>query len=189
MDDETLIAKIMDGDKDSFAELVNRYKEMAYYLARDLLNSHEDAEDISQEAFIRVFKKIKGFRHDASFKTWFTKILVNLSRNHLRHRYSTSRIIQPPDEVEDRPDRQFAEIDRKWTANPEGVAINSELNKAIERAINSLPARQREIFILKHLNSYKIKEIAEILGCAEGTVKAQLFRAIGNLRSHLKEWS
>jgi RNA polymerase sigma-70 factor (ECF subfamily) len=180
MNDDELITRIRNGDTTGFDELINRYKEMAYYLALDILGDHEDAEDISQQAFIKAFRGIRRFKGKATFKTWFTKILMNLCRSHLRRRSLISRF------VDSRKDEEIE--DERWEVDPVEVTMELELSRSITRAIDSLSGRQREIFILKHLHGLKIREIAEILGCRESTIKVQLFRAIRNLKTRLKGW-
>jgi len=191
--DEFLIERFKNNDADVFSELVNRYKKRAYYLAYNMLSNETDAEDVSQEAFLRVYKNIGSFRGTSSFRTWFYTIIVNLCRSHLRHRYLVSRFsfhFKEKDEMSDDPEKTIETSvgDTHWQSNPVKTTVNQELTKSINTAVDSLPPRQKEIFVLKHYQGLKIKEIAAILKCAEGTVKANLFKAINNLKEKLRDY-
>lgn len=189
--DDILIARFKNDDIEAFNELVNRYKKKVYYLAYNMVSNHSDAEDISQEAFVRVYKNIDHFKGKSSFQTWFYSIIINLCRSHLRHRYIVSKFsfhFKEKDELSDEPEKtlETAIEDTYWQSNPVKATINQELNTAINKAVESLPKQQKEVFILKHWQGLKISEIADILKCAEGTVKANLFKGINNLRKKLK---
>ncbi|MFH1238498.1 MAG: sigma-70 family RNA polymerase sigma factor [bacterium] len=191
--DEFLIERFKNNDADAFSELVNRYKKRAYYLAYNMLSNETDAEDVSQEAFLRVYKNIGSFRGTSSFRTWFYTIIVNLCRSHLRHRYLVSRFsfhFKEKDEMSDDPEKTIETSvgDTHWQCNPVKTTVNQELTKSINTAVDSLPPRQKEIFVLKHYQGLKISEIAAILKCAEGTVKANLFKAINNLKEKLRDY-
>ena len=191
--DEALVERFKNGNIEAFNELVNRYKKRAYYFAYGMISNHSDAEDISQEAFVRVYKNISKFKQESSFKTWFYKIIVNLCRSHLRHRYLVSKFsfnFRDRDETSDTPQKSLeANIeDTYWQSSPVKATVNQELNRAINNAVGNLPKQQKEVFILKHFQGLKISEIANILMCAEGTIKAHLFKAIKNLQTTLRDY-
>jgi RNA polymerase sigma-70 factor (ECF subfamily) len=173
----TLIERIKEGEEGAFEELVERYKGMAFSLAYRFLGNPEDARDVSQEAFAQVYLHIKDFRGESTFKTWFFKIILNLCRR--QRQKKTMYSLEPYLEKEMEPQAQedvAEEVKRK------------ELGVAIEEAIRALPTRQREVFIMKHLEGMKLSEIGEVLDCAEGTVKIHLFRAVRALQEKLKGW-
>ncbi|MBI5025914.1 MAG: RNA polymerase sigma factor [Nitrospirae bacterium] len=180
--DEDLIKGLKAGDAEAFNELVERYKRMGFSLAYNMVGSIEDAEDVSQEAFAIVYTKIKGFRGDCSFKTWFYRIIINLCRKHYRKNKFASIISLNifPDTDEEKT------IEIKAKDNVERELLSRQLNSAITAAVRKLPAKQREVFVMKHLRGMKIHEISEVLNCAEGTVKAHLFRAVKGLQKRLK---
>lgn len=180
--DEELVKRLKSNDENAFNELIERYKKMAFSLAYNMTGNIEDAEDISQEAFAIVYTQIAKFREESSFKTWFYKIVLNLCRKHYRKNQITSII----------PLHFFGkegeekEIDIKVESTPESELSAKQIGKSIMTAITKLPIKQREVFVMKHLKGMKISEIAGILGCAEGTVKAHLFRAIQKLQERLR---
>jgi RNA polymerase sigma-70 factor (ECF subfamily) len=148
--------------------------EWAYTLAYRLSGEHFLAEEISQEAFIALYQSIGRFRQESTLKTYITRIILNLWRQHLRKRYREKR---------------FTEVlqgKMKGGNNLMDKIEDDDLKARIDCAIATLPPKQKEIFILKHLEGLKISEVAEIVGCREGTVKAHLFKALMNLRKQLK---
>lgn len=180
--DEELVNRFKLNDENAFNELIDRHKKMAFSLAYNMTGSIEDAEDISQEAFAIVYAQIAKFRGESSFKTWFYRIVLNLCRRYYRKNQLISII---PLHFLDK-EREEKEIDIKVDSTPESELSAKQIGKSIMTAITKLPIKQREVFVMKHLKGMKISEIAEILGCAEGTVKTHLFRAIQNLQERLK---
>lgn len=186
--DQGSIEKIKNGDQEAFRELVALYQRRAYYFCLRMVSQPQEAEDLAQEAFVKVFTHMKTFRGSCSFQTWFYQILLNTCRSHLRHRYLLRRVFfQVPafsEEDEESPlETQIA--DTSSDSDPFEAAANQELRKEIKQAVASLPLQQREIFTLKHFEGLKISEIALITGSAEGTVKAHLFRAVQTLQKRL----
>ncbi|HHT9152499.1 MAG TPA: RNA polymerase sigma factor [Candidatus Hypogeohydataceae bacterium YC40] len=175
--ESVLINRLKEGDKEAFEELVERYKEKCFALAYRFLGNPEDARDISQEAFAQVYLHIKDFRSESTFKTWFFKIIINLCR-----RQWQKRSVQSLDLYIDK------EIDPLAQDDVELEVEQKELKRAIEGAVRRLPTKQREVFIMKHMEGMKISEISEVLNCAEGTVKMHLFRAVRALQEKLKGW-
>ncbi|MFN3466943.1 MAG: RNA polymerase sigma factor [Candidatus Brocadiales bacterium] len=175
-----LIERIKEGDERAFEELVNRYKGMGFSLAYRFLGNPEDARDISQEAFARVYLYIKDFRGESTFKTWFFRIIINLCHRSISGRQR--RAIQSLDLYMEK------EMDPQAQEDVEAEVKQKELKAAIEGAVMGLPVKQREVFIMKHMEGMKISEISEVLNCAEGTVKIHLFRAVRALQERLKGW-
>lgn len=177
--ESALIEKIKEGDEGAFEELVDRYKGMSFSLAYRFLGNPEDARDISQEAFAQVFLHIKHFRGESTFKTWFFRIIMNLCR---RSALGRQKKVMPSlnpylEEMGPEVQEDVAEELKK-----------KELRIAIEEAVRGLPTKQREVFIMKHMEGMKISEISEVLKCAEGTVKIHLFRAVRTLQEKLRGW-
>ncbi|MFH1784395.1 MAG: RNA polymerase sigma factor [bacterium] len=191
--DDALVARLKEGYEDAFEALVERYKKRAYYFAYGMLSNHEDAEDVSQEAFVRVYKHIDSFREKASFKTWLYRIIINLCRSNLRKRYLVSKFsfnFRQKNEMTDEVEKtlETAVTDTHWESDPLKSTANKQLQKAIHNAISTLSVKQKEAFVLKHMQGMKISEIADMLGCAEGTVKAHISRAIGHLKQNLRDY-
>jgi RNA polymerase sigma-70 factor, ECF subfamily len=191
--DQQLIEKIKNGDQAAFGLLLEKYQQRAYYFCLHLVSRPEDAEDLAQEGFVRVFKNIRTFRGTASFQTWFYQILLNLCRSYHRHRYLVNRFtfnFARIDEEDEEMGRSLETSlpDQNLDGDPQRLIDNEELKQLLEKALQTLPRQQKEIFALKHFEELKINEIAGITGLAEGTVKTHLFRAVQHLRETLKEF-
>lgn len=188
-----LIEKIQGGNPVAFTEIIEKYQKKAYYFCLHMINHAQEAEDLAQEAFVRVFKSIKNFRGHSSFQTWFYQILLNLCRTHLRRRYMLNRVtfnFPQNTEFDERGQMSIETIipDKSWGSDPGKVMRNQELKTALAQSLDQLPPQQKEIFTLKHFLGLKISEIAEITGNAEGTIKTHLFRAIKAMQVKLKDF-
>lgn len=163
------------GDERAFEELVRTYMKWAYTLAYRLSGEHFLAEEISQDAFVALHQNIRSFRQESTLKTYLSKIILNLWRQYLRKKYREMKFT-------DTLKRRSGGSNRDNLIEVE----NDDLKEKINDAITTLPLKQKEIFILKHLEGLKISEVAKIIGCREGTVKAHLFKALVNLRKKLE---
>ncbi len=191
--DQQLIERIKSGDQAAFGLLLEKYQQRAYYFCLHLVSRPEDAEDLAQEGFIRVFKNIHTFRGTASFRTWFYQILLNLCRSYHRHRYLVNRFTfnfsrRDGEDEEMEQSLETSVPDQSLDGDPQRLINNEELKQQLEKALQTLPRQQKEIFALKHFEELKISEIAGITGLAEGTVKIHLFRAVQRLQEILKEF-
>ncbi len=194
--EEELVARVQQNDQWAMAieEFVRRYQQRAYAIAYHMCSGdREEAQDLTQEAFLKVFRNIKGFRGDSSFYTWFYRIVVNTCLDGRRRRRRKERILSVwrPGEREEEPSREVFEEqpDTGQGSNPMTVLSGKELTREIRKALISLPERQRVIFQLKVFQGMSIREIALVMGSAEGTVKSHLFRATHSLRTALKDWA
>ena len=176
-EDIPLVDRFKKGEEKAFDELVNKYKKRIYYLAYSLTNNHADALDLSQEAFIKVYRSIHRFRGRASFYTWLYRIMVNICLNHLK-KEARKKEVSFDERIE------VAQVD--WWSNPREALENKELQEDLTKAIASLPPQQKAVFTLRHLEGLSHKEIVSILGCSMGNVKANLFQALRKLRDKLK---
>ncbi|MFQ6615502.1 MAG: RNA polymerase sigma factor [Fidelibacterota bacterium] len=183
MDSETitLIQRAQAGNKEAFHRLVALYDKRVMALAYRLSETVQDAEDLYQEVFMKVFKKIKTFRFESDFFTWLYRITMNTAFN-LKKKAGRLRLVEP--------DAEWAEDTLGWIADPSATAhdMSEELQNAVTRAVKKLSPKQRTVFVLKHLEERKISNIAALLDCSEGTVKRYLFRAMEKLRGELKEY-
>jgi len=148
---------------------------MAYRVALSMLGDGAAAEDAVQDAYVQAHRGLKGFRGDASLRTWFMRIVVNSCK---RHRRIWRRWVVGNDDVE----RARAE-----ELQQEAVPGDPGLRLRIEESVLKLPHRQRTAFVLRYNQELTIDEIAEVMGCASGTVKATLFKAVRKLRCSLKD--
>jgi RNA polymerase sigma-70 factor (ECF subfamily) len=176
--EKELIERIKRGERSAFDALVDAYRDRGFAIAYSLVRNPEDAKDILQEGFIRVYMKIKSFRSESKFSTWFHRILVNSAIDFLRRRNRKEKVF-----VHMFTDTKGREIDAPdQHSEPVRIIQEREFTVDLERCISALPERQRVCFILKHQNGLDNMQISQITGCGLSTVKVHLFRAARNLR-------
>lgn len=162
MSDEELVREIAKGSESAFEEIFSHYRERVYSICYRYTRNFDDAQDLCQEVFIKLFRKAQSFDGRSSFFTWFYRLIIN-------HCLSFKRRQKKPILPSPRP------------------TPNVELRMAIDRAVKSLPPRQRLVFILRQ-DGYKFKEIGTMLGITEGAAKSNYHYAISRLRVELKEY-
>jgi RNA polymerase sigma-70 factor (ECF subfamily) len=185
---ESLIRAAQRGDADAFEQLVRTYDQSVLRLAMNLLRSPEDARDVYQEAFLRVYRNLHAFRFDCSFHTWLYRIVTNICLDQLRKRKvrkEESAVVETADGPIDRMD-SFEE--EGVDANPERTMWNRQLRGKIESAIDDLTPRERMVFELRHYQGLRLRAIGEMLGTSEEAAKNCLFRATQKMRSVLGEF-
>jgi RNA polymerase sigma-70 factor (ECF subfamily) len=175
-DDQMLVEQVCQGNLNAFRVLVERYQRYAYQIAYRVLKSHHDAEDASQEAFVRIYQRIRNFRGEAKFSTYLYRTVVNLSLNTLRERARENRSENPIKDSEHDKRQELAE-----NPNIELIDIGDHLHRAIGR----LSQKQQAVLVLRHYEGFSTREVSEILRCSEGTVKQQLHRAMMKLQKYL----
>lgn len=176
LEDAALVARAAEGDADAFEELVRRYRNDVYALCYQYMRNREEAWDMSQESFIKVYRGIKGFRSESSFKTWALRIAKNRCLDELKRR----RV----------PTVDIGEDGEKYPGGeltPGGKADAKELGEAIERAMRSLPEIHRTAFMLRELNGLSYDEMAVVMQCNIGTVMSRLHHARKKLQQALRE--
>ena len=181
-DEIELIARAREGDDAAFSRLVERHDVRVMSLARSILGPGFDADEVYQEIFLKIHRGLRSFRFESEFSTWVHRIAVNvaLSRKRSLVRRLKMEMVIESDFFESAPDPAGD--------NPEDLQLRAEVGQQIERALDRLPDRQRTVFVLKHDQGMKLKEIASTLGIGEGTAKAYLFRAIEKLRRTLEPY-
>jgi len=188
--EETLIRAAQAGDREAFEALVRRYDQDVLRLAMNLLRRPEDARDIYQEAFLKVYRNLHQFRFECSFYTWLYRIVTNVCLDHLRRRSS-----RPEDQAPEvaNPEGEGAPADffdrqteARAEANPERRLMGKEIGSRISEAMKLLSPREKMVFELKHYHGLKLKVIGEMLDTSEETVKNSLFRATHKLRAQLE---
>jgi len=176
--DRDLVAAAAGGDLDAFEKLVQRHQTRLVGYLRGLTNTEVDAEDLAQEAFLRAYRSLKGFRGTSSFRTWLYQIATNVFRHWLEKRRNQAPVnagsIDAPPPGMDEPVEPMGE------ENPEAQHLQRD---AIDRALAQLPDDQREAVLLRDVEGFEYREIAEQLGVPLGTVESRIFRG----RSRLKE--
>jgi len=181
--DEALCARVAARDEAAFDQLVERYQSRAYRLAWSLLRDAEDARDVSQEAFLRVYQSAARFRGEARFSTWFYRILVNLALDHRRRRRWWQRVV-----AHDRDDEDVALVERQPAREPDpGDRVSEEQTMTrVWDAVHRLSPQQRTAVVLSVQEQLSTAEIAAVLECSEPTVRVHLHRAVQALRKTLK---
>lgn len=181
-----IIKKAQSGDMQAFESLLKIYDRQVMNIAYSFRNSEEDAKDIYQEVFLRVFRSLKGFKFNSEFSTWLFRITTNVCITYQRKK---SR------HVHDSLDREISHNENETTklsdtimgdSSTDNFALSTELSEHIRSAVEELPPQQKLAFTLKHYEGYKIREISDMLNCAEGTVKRYLFTATNKLREKLE---
>jgi RNA polymerase sigma-70 factor (ECF subfamily) len=183
--DEELVALARGGDTRAFEKLAERHQQRAYHVAFSFSRDREEARDLSQEAFLKAFMNLKHFDGRSRFYTWFFRILVNLCLDHKR-RKSRRANEEFNESVEHQLDPTHPCV---MLMGPDGAAMASQLSHKVGIALEALPPNQRTAFILKNHQGLSIKEIAEVMETAEGTVKVHLHRAVKALRQNLAEFA
>ena len=186
--DFELIRNFQSGEKSAFDQLVNRHKDRIFNLCYRMLGDYNEANDYAQETFIKAFKSLKGFRFESSFSTWLYRIAVNNCKNRLnslekRYQVKMISIETPKYTGENNP---FFEI-RDDSPSPANGLERKEKAVLIQTAINSLPAEQKMVVILRDIEGRSYEEIAETTGLALGTVKSRLARGRMELKIKLRK--
>jgi len=181
--DEDLVTALQAGDRSSLGTLVARWERPLFRFAYRLLARPEDARDICQETFLRILGKADKFRKGARFSTWMYQIALNLCRDHLRRERRWGLLIAEPTESSSEPkdnlDRFQADDD------PSEEVERRERMTAVTRALGQIPPEQREVLVLKEFEGLKFREIADILGCPESTVKSRMYYGLSGLKAVL----
>lgn len=192
--DKALVARAQHGDRSAFGDLVKMYQGKAYAIAYSMCSGDgEEARELTQEAFLRAFQNLKSFRGKSSFYTWYYRILINICLDHRRRRGRWDKIFSFWRSGQDEKTNS-GETNRQYPgpqdhSDPMTALSNKQLAREIGQALASLPEKQRVVFQLKVLHGMQIREIAQIMGSAEGTVKSHLFRATQFMRQALQEWA
>jgi RNA polymerase sigma-70 factor, ECF subfamily len=180
-----LVRRCAEGDEQACASLVNEYQRMVYQLAHHLLGDHDDALDVSQEVFLRVFRTVHRFRGQSQLRTWIYRIVINQARNRQRWWRRRQRANQISLDAHvavhgDPPARSDA-------LSPERMLARKELGTRLQSALAALPFDQRTIVVLREIDGLSYDEIADSLGVTLGTVKSRLTRGRQTLRRVLQE--
>jgi RNA polymerase sigma-70 factor, ECF subfamily len=180
-----LIQRCAARDEDACAELVNEHQRMVYQLSLNLLGDHNEALDLSQEVFLRVFRTIHTFRGQSALRTWIYRIVINQARNRQRwwRRRHRAQQVSLDDHIRDHGDPP----ERNNNGSPDRVLGQKELADRIRVALNDLPFDQRTALVLREIDGLSYDEIGYSLGIAVGTVKSRLARAREALRAQLRD--
>ncbi len=187
--DRLLVDRFRSGDSAAFNEMVTRYWDRIYAMVHQLLRNQQDAEEVTQDAFIRAHRGLANFRGDAAFSTWLYQIATNLARNRYwywwrRKRDKTVSFDQPVGEESDTP---LSEVFASEAETPGDITVTQEFVDRIAEGMQRINAKHREILILRNVKNLSYEEISAILNISVGTVKSRIARARDSLRAKLGE--
>ena len=180
--DQQLIMLTVGGKVEAFNLLVERYHSTVFNLAYRMLGNTSDAQDATQETFLEGFKSINGFKFQSTFKTWLYRVAINTCQQYIRKSDSRQRVLSSYTE-----DAKNIQKTDSGPIQPDQHLLKNEREQIIQSAICGLPPKQRIVVILFYMQHLKYREIADVLGCSEGTVASRLNAAIGNLRTLLEK--
>jgi RNA polymerase sigma-70 factor (ECF subfamily) len=172
-EDLEAIRAVLSGDEDAFRGLVDKYASSIFNLAYRMTGNAADAEDLAQEAFLQAYARLRDFRVGSRFHPWIYTIALNLCRSHLRRRSLPRWLALPREGEEERPEPELPER----SPDPEQALLAREAEKGLQDAIEALPFKYREVFVLRQSQELSYEEIAALLGLPLGTVEVRLFRA------------
>lgn len=179
--DAQLIARAQRGDEEAFAALFEAHKRRVYSLCLRMTGNTAEAEDLTQEAFLQLYRKISTFRGESAFSTWLHRLAVNVVLMHLRKKGLQQISLDEPDTSQDEPvKRDYGSEDRRLTGSVDRIGL--------QKAIADLPPGYRAVFVLHDVEGYEHNEIAEIMNCSVGNSKSQLHKARMKLRERLRHY-
>jgi RNA polymerase sigma-70 factor (ECF subfamily) len=187
--DRVLVDRFKGGDAAAFDEMVSRYWDRIYSMVNQLLRNSEDAEEVTQDAFIRAHRGLANFRGESAFSTWLFQIATNLARNRYwywwRRKKDKSVSLDAP--VRSDSETTLGEVLAAEVETPDDITVSREFVSRIASGMERLGAKHREILILRNVKNQSYEEIAGILGISVGTVKSRIARARESLRAKLGE--
>jgi RNA polymerase sigma-70 factor (ECF subfamily) len=175
-DELKLIQDFNNGNEQAYNQLVLRYKEKVYWIVRRMIPDHDDADDITQNVFIKAYQSLRSFKGDSSFYTWIYRIAINLSLNEIR-RKKFRKTFSIDEEI-----HQISSSDDQ----PIDVMVKEERTKRIKEAIERLPEKQKKVFLLRYYEELPYEEISKILHTSVGGLKANYFHAVKKIGEYLK---
>src|SRR5215470_14695369 len=171
-----LIARVLAGEKELFYELIKPYERSIYTAAFSIMSNPHDAEDVCQEAVLKVFARLEQFRGESKFSTWLVQIVINEAR--LKLRKDRRHLYESADEGEETEEGDYIPRDfADWREIPSEALERRELREAIARGLASLKPKYREVLVLRDIQSMNIRDTAQLLGITENSVKTRLLRA------------
>ena len=188
--DLNLVKRARNGEQEAFRLLVERYQRKVYSIAFNVVHNHEDAMDLTQDAFVKVFRRLEGFQGQSSFYTWLYRIVVNLGIDHLRKRGRVHQVDYDDQIGRDLPvgAREASILPSRLGTNPAKNAARRELVEHINKALESLSENHRMAIVLREVEGLSYQEMAEIMGVSKGTVMSRLFHARKNMQDALKHY-
>src|SRR5882757_4498871 len=176
--DAALVRQALEGNEEAFAALFNAHRNKVYSLCLRMTSNTAEAEDLTQDAFLQVFRKLSSFRGDSALSTWLYRVAVNTVLMHFRKKGLRPVSLEEPASNEPgAPKREHGKLDERLSTSVDRIALT--------RAMKELPAGYRTIFLLHEVNGYQHHEIARLLRCSVGNSKSQLHKAKAKMRELL----
>jgi len=186
--DTVLIKQFVNGTEAAFEQLVKKHSGKAFQIAFGLLGNNNDAEEVVQDAFVKVFKNLKNFRGDSKFTTWLYRIVTNLARN--KYHWHRRRGAEVNVSISYAPPGETNAVDMEIPDSknePLKILEYAEVEENLKKALDNIPQKLREVMILRHFEEMPYSEIASVMNCELGTVKSRLARAREALKIELNK--
>ena len=189
-DDLTLVQRVRSGDQRAFKQLVERYQRKVYAVAYGMLKDREEARDVTQEAFVKVYKYLDHFKGDASFYTWLYRITANVCIDVMRRKGTAKGDHVEFDETQaqDTSEANLGALGSKLGTNPQKSVLRRELAEKIHEALQQVPEKHREILLLREVEGMSYEDLARTLEIPKGTVMSRLFHARLKVQKLLNEY-
>lgn len=181
--DWQLVEQVQRGDKRAFSLLVTKYQRKIMRLLSRLIRDSAEIEDVAQEAFVRAYRALPGFRGESAFYTWLYRIAINTAKNHLMAAGRRPSVSDTDADAAERFDGAEALRD---VATPDALLLSKEVGEAVNRAIDRLPEDLRKAIVLREIDGLSYEEISAALSCPIGTVRSRIFRAREAIAAELK---
>ncbi|MCS6914023.1 MAG: sigma-70 family RNA polymerase sigma factor [Myxococcales bacterium] len=189
VDDRLLVEQARRGQRRAFQALVERYQSKVYALALGLVRDREEAQDLAQEAFLKAHQSLNRFQGESSFYTWLYRITVNLCIDHLRRaRRGTGVAFDERLQLEEADGSAEELSPQPLGFDPHRALQDKQLRERIQQALGELSEAHRAVLLLREVDGLSYKEMAEVLGCAEGTIMSRLFHARKRMQQMLRAW-
>ena len=186
--DHVLLERCRAGDEEAFDDLVRRHQQRAFNVAFQVLRDREDAAEVAQDAFVRIYRSVENFRGDCEFTTWLHQIVVNLARN--KHRWWKRRGRQSSVSLDSPVEMADGEAPMQIAASgdaPDVETVKAEFMELLSRRMEELPRKLREVLVLRNVENLSYEQIAVVLDCSIGTVKSRIARAREALRESMQD--
>lgn len=187
-DDLTLVKRVRSGDQRAFKLLVERYQRKVYAVALGMLKDKEEAMDVSQEAFVKVYKYLDHFKGDSSFYTWLYRITANICIDHIRKRGGSEHVEFDESVATDVSEARIGALGSRLGTNPQKSALRRELAEKIQEALAQVPEKHRAILLLREIEGMSYEDLARTLDIPKGTVMSRLFHARTKVQKILSEY-
>ena len=179
-----LVGRAKKGDREAYRELVQRYQKRVFGILFGMLRSREDAMELSQDVFIKVYQRIKEFEEKSSFYTWVYRIAFNLAIDFRRREWK--KVHTEYDDAVSQDSSVDDGVFNRELANPEQTMQSHELGEQIRRALETLPDEQKQVLLLREVEGLSYQEMADSMGCSIGTIMSRLFYARKKMQAQLK---